>query len=80
MGDLGNITANFEGKGYLCIKTQGLSLFGEHSVIGRSVVVHGNEDDEGRGNNEESAKTGNSGPRLACGVIALSSTFKNIYP
>jgi Cu-Zn family superoxide dismutase len=52
VGDLGNISADYQGNGYLSIKSSKLSLFGEHSVVGRSVVVHANADDEGHGNNE----------------------------
>jgi len=80
VGDLGNISADYQGTGYLCIKTPKITLFGENSVVGRSVVVHSNEDDEGRGNNDESSKTGNSGARVACGVIGLAQEFKNIQP
>jgi Cu-Zn family superoxide dismutase len=37
---------------------------GEKAVIGRSVVIHRDPDDYA------SQPAGNSGPRLACGVIA----------
>jgi Cu-Zn family superoxide dismutase len=53
------------------------TLFAEHSILGRSIVVHKNRDDEGRGGDEESKKTGNAGARLACGVIGLSGSFKH---
>lgn len=42
-------------------------------MIGRSCVLHKNEDDLGLGNHEESPKTGNSGPRIACGVIGVAN-------
>lgn len=37
------------------------------------VQVHAKEDDLGRGNNEDSRKTGNAGGRVACGVVAVSN-------
>jgi len=40
-------------------------------------VVHANPDDLGRGDHNLSKTTGNSGPRLACGVIGLAKDFKN---
>jgi Cu-Zn family superoxide dismutase len=32
----------------MCFKDDQLSLFGQHSIVGRSVVVHANEDDMGK--------------------------------
>lgn len=54
-----------------------ISLHGDQSIVGRSVVVHANEDDLGTTDHPESTKTGNSGPRIACGVIGLSKEFRS---
>ena len=61
VGDLGNLKTNEEGFAYAAFSDHMVSLFGEISIVGRSVVVHEKEDDLGRGDNEESLKTGNSG-------------------
>jgi len=72
-GDLGNIISKnnksrgeFHVSGITTIPTK------KQSIIGRMIIVHAESDDLGRGNNKESSKTGNSGPRLACGVIGIS--------
>ena len=49
-----------------------ISLSGERSVIGRTMVIHADVDDLGVGGHELSKTTGNAGGRLACGVIGLS--------
>ena len=64
--------ADQTGKAYVSYSDKMISLFGEYSIIGRSVVVHSQEDDLGKTNHPESATTGNSGTRLASGVIGLS--------
>lgn len=55
-----------------------ISLFpGENCVIGRSLIIHKDEDDLGEGvyddeeKNEQSKITGNAGDRIACGNIVL---------
>ena len=50
-----------------------IKLIGPTSVVGRSVVIHAGQDDLGKGDTEESLKTGNAGPRPACGVIGLTN-------
>ena len=49
-----------------------IKLRGKYSIIGRSIVIHEDEDDLGKGGDKESTITGNAGKRLACGVIGLS--------
>ena len=71
VGDLGNITADENGKAEFSIKAHRVDLIGERSVIGRGLVVHEDKDDLGKGGDDESLKTGNAGERLACGVIVL---------
>lgn len=74
LGDLGNISSkNNISKGIIYNNSISLDLKKKNNIIGRSFIVHEDRDDLGRGNNEESLKTGNAGKRLACGVIGLSN-------
>ena len=61
-GDLGNIEADKSGTAHVQWKGK-LSLSGADSIIGKSVVVHEKADDL------KSDPAGNSGARIACGVI-----------
>ena len=75
VGDLGNVNATEDGKAHYEYEDRLVMLYGEYSVIGRSCVVHADEDDLGLGGHELSLTTGNAGARLACGVIGLSNAF-----
>jgi superoxide dismutase, Cu-Zn family len=74
-GDLGNIyNKNSKTSGTKTISSTSLNLnpCNKNSIIGRSIIVHKDRDDLGKGKNAESLITGNAGARLACGVIGLS--------
>lgn len=73
VGDLGNVQADADGNGLYERAVPFVHLFGPYGVIGRSCVLHRNEDDLGEGGNEESLKTGNAGARIACGVIGRAA-------
>lgn len=72
IGDLGNLLAKTNGIVKTIIVDKKIKLSGKHSIIGRSVIIHADEDDLGKGGNKESLKTGNAGKRIACGVIGYS--------
>ena len=65
-GDLGNVVADSSGKAHLEWTDKVMKLSGPDSIIGRSMIVHGQEDDL------KTQPTGNSGGRLACGVIGVA--------
>ena len=48
-GDLGNIRADEDGVAQFLIEAPTLKLFGNRSIVGRSLVVHADEDDLGLG-------------------------------
>lgn len=73
VGDLGNVAVDGSGKCATVIEDKQVSLFGDNSVVGRTMVLHAGVDDLGKGGNDESLKTGNAGGRVACGVIGLCS-------
>lgn len=70
-GDFGNfVTQN--GRINAKIESEA-TLFGGHTVIGRAVVVHQQQDDLGQGGNAASLQNGNAGARIGCCVIGISS-------
>lgn len=78
-GDLGNIEADQSGRAKFRFVDKVISV---GDIIGRSIVVTENADDFGFGKNDQSLVDGNSGARLACGIIARSAgilqNFKRI--
>ena len=53
-----------------------VKLRGKYSVIGRSIVIHEDPDDLGKGNHKDSKTTGHAGKRIACGIIGISRFSK----
>jgi Cu-Zn family superoxide dismutase len=64
VGDLGNLEANDAGIASYERMDFGVRLSGEHSILGKAVIVHAGEDDL------TTQPTGAAGARVACGVIA----------
>ncbi|CAM8895862.1 hypothetical protein QQ045_026590 [Rhodiola kirilowii] len=73
-GDLGNIVAGPDGVADFLIEDRQIPLTGQHSILGRAVVVHADPDDLGKGGHELSKTTGNAGARIGCGIIGLQSS------
>jgi len=63
-GDMPNLVANAQGEARYAVELKGVSLSGANGIGGRSVVIHADPDDY------KSQPAGNSGKRIACGVIA----------
>jgi len=69
VGDMGNIEADASGRAKLTYLDHDLSLAdSQRSIIGRSVVVHAKADDL------KSQPAGNSGTRVACGVVGRAKS------
>ena len=68
-GDLGNIKTDDEGNCMMSLKT---NKFIVDDILGRSIIIHDDEDDLGLGGHEDSLTTGHSGARIACSVIGIS--------
>uniref|UniRef100_UPI00398F7403 superoxide dismutase [Cu-Zn]-like isoform X2 n=1 Tax=Pristiophorus japonicus TaxID=55135 RepID=UPI00398F7403 len=73
VGDLGNIEANDDGVAKFEMHDRLLRLAGNYSVIGHTLVVTENEDDLGKGENDESLIGGNAGKGLAWGIIGIAN-------
>ncbi len=75
-GDLENLRSDSEGNATYVFETKLLTVApGPNSVVGRAVVIHANPDDY------TSQPAGNSGPRIACGLIrAVDEGSGPLYP
>ncbi|CAG7948766.1 unnamed protein product [Penicillium nalgiovense] len=68
IGDWGNIDVD-QDPYMLSFSDHVAKLTGPYGI--RSIVIHRDEDDLGRGNSPDSKINGNSGPRLACGMCLV---------
>jgi superoxide dismutase, Cu-Zn family len=62
-GDMANLHADGAGKATVDLVLPGVSLGGANDIVGRALIVHADPDDY------VSQPAGNSGARVACGVI-----------
>lgn len=75
VGDCGNIYANEDGVAEEEFLGEFIRLRGEsQNVLGRSFVIHEDEDDLGKGNYEDSKTTGHSGKRILWGIIGIDES------
>jgi Cu-Zn family superoxide dismutase len=76
-GDLiNNFKSDKSGSFQFQYEDESITLFGEDSILGRSVVIHEGRDDLGLGKGDkrkESLISGNAGKRIVCGVIGLKA-------
>lgn len=63
VGDLGNLVADEKGYAHYERVDKVITLEGENSIIGRSIIIHADEDDY------KTQPAGASGAKIACGVI-----------
>lgn len=84
VGDMGNVVADKDGNAEGMIRDGLIKIFGEYTVVGRSIMVHADPDDLGKGPLEgwpevppppapaqHTKTTGNAGARIACGIIEV---------
>ncbi len=73
VGDLGNIVSNENGEVHMVIEDNLIKLKNvKCNIIGRSLVIHEDKDDNGEGGFPDSLTTGHAGKRIACAVIGYS--------
>jgi Cu-Zn family superoxide dismutase len=73
-GDVGNVVADSLGNAEYQRLDKVIEFDGPRSIIGRSIVVHAGRDDL------TSQPAGNSGGRIACGVIGIMGATNTQHP
>lgn len=76
VGDLGNVESDANCKATFTAEIPSIHLSGKNSIIGRTCVLHADEDDLGKGGHSDSKTTGHAGARIACGIIGLADEKK----
>ena len=72
-GDLGNLKTDENGTCKISLKTDKFSV---DDILGRSIIIHEDEDDLGLGDFDDSKTTGHSGARIVCALIGISKDCK----
>lgn len=73
VGDLGNLKTNTNGIAHYRQTDNMIKLRGtKANIIGRGLIIHADEDDCGKGGQEDSLTTGHAGKRIACTVIGYA--------
>jgi Cu-Zn family superoxide dismutase len=73
VGDYGNVMVDPNGVISATFIDSLSLLYGPRGIIGRTIALHEGLDDLGLGNNTASLANGNSGKRIACGIIGIVS-------
>lgn len=73
-GDLGNI----ELKGSILKKEYYIQNTTVKDLWGRSIIIHKDEDDLGKGTHEDSKTTGHSGARIGCAIFGRMMCSKKL--
>lgn len=71
IGDLGNLKTDKNGEVEFSFKDNRINLDGDYSIVGRSIVIHMDPDDNREGGFPDSHTTGHAGKRIVCGVIGI---------
>jgi len=72
-GDMGSVLADSDGNAVGTMRALTPLFNTESKIVGRSVVLHANADDNGLGGDDSSRANGKAGARIACGDLIIVS-------